>query len=77
MLTGRDVAAAEAATIGLVSRVVPDDQLLDSCLETAADITRWSRPGVELTKRTLWTASTPPASSSTCTRKASDSCSYG
>jgi len=54
MLTGRDVAAAEAAAIGLVSRVVPDDQLLESCLETAADITRWSRPGVELTKRTLW-----------------------
>ncbi len=53
MLTGRDVSADEAATIGLVSRVVPDDQLLDSCLETAADITRWSRPGVELTKRTL------------------------
>lgn len=53
MLTGRDVEAAEAATIGLVSRVVPDDQLLDSCLDTAADITRWSRPGVELTKRTL------------------------
>lgn len=53
MLTGRDVDATEAATIGLVSRVVPDDQLLESCLETAADITRWSRPGVELTKRTL------------------------
>jgi enoyl-CoA hydratase len=53
MLTGRDVDAGEAAAIGLVSRVVPDDQLLDSCLETAADITRWSRPGIELTKRTL------------------------
>ncbi|WP_183098130.1 enoyl-CoA hydratase [Nocardioides pelophilus] len=53
MLTGRDVDASEAATIGLVSRVVPDDQLLDSALETAASITRWSRPGVELTKRTL------------------------
>ena len=54
MLTGRDVAAAEAAQIGLVSRAVPDDQLLDTCLETAADITGWSRPGIELTKRTLW-----------------------
>ncbi len=54
MLTGRDVDAAEAASIGLVSRVVPDDQLIDSCLETAASISRWSRPGVELTKRTLW-----------------------
>jgi len=53
MLTGRDVDAVEAASIGLVSRVVPDDQLLESCLETAGQITRWSRPGVELTKRTL------------------------
>jgi enoyl-CoA hydratase len=53
MLTGRDVDAAEASAIGLVSQVVPDDQLLDSALETAAAITRWSRPGVELTKRTL------------------------
>ncbi len=53
MLTGRDVDAAEAATIGLVSRVVPDDQLIDSALETAASMTRWSRPGLELTKRTL------------------------
>ena len=53
MLTGRDVDAVEAAAIGLVSRVVPDDQLIDSALETAASITRWSRPGVELTKRTL------------------------
>lgn len=53
MLTGRDVAAEEAATIGLVSRVVADDDLLSTCLETATSITRWSRPGVELTKRTL------------------------
>ena len=74
MLTGRDVDAAEAATIGLVSRVVPDDELLDSCLDTRRPTSpRWSRPGVELTKRTLWSASTPPASSSTCTRKASAS----
>ena len=56
MLTGRDVGAAEAATIGLVSRVVPDDDLIASCLETAATIASWSRPGVELTKRTLWSS---------------------
>ena len=54
MLTGRDLLAAEASAIGLVSRVVPDDQLLESALETAASITQWSRPGIELTKRTLW-----------------------
>jgi len=53
MLTGRDVDGAEAAAIGLVSRVVPDEQLLDSCLETADAISGWSRPGIELTKRTL------------------------
>ena len=56
MLTGRDVGATEAASIGLVSRVVPQDDLLDSCLETAATIGAWSRPGVELTKRTLWSS---------------------
>ncbi|MEI7057278.1 enoyl-CoA hydratase [Nocardioides sp. CCNWLW239] len=53
MLTGRDIDADEAALAGLVSRVVPDDELIESCLETASAITRWSRPGVELTKRTL------------------------
>ncbi|UDY22223.1 enoyl-CoA hydratase [Nocardioides sp. Kera G14] len=53
MLTGRDIEAAEAASTGLVSRVVPDSQLLESCLETADAIIGWSRPGIELTKRTL------------------------
>jgi enoyl-CoA hydratase len=54
MLTGRDVHADEAGRIGLVSTVVPDADLLDSCYETAARIAGWSRPGVELTKRMLW-----------------------
>lgn len=56
MLTGRDVDAEEAERIGLVSRVVPDADLLASSIETAASVTRWSRPGVELTKRTLWSS---------------------
>jgi enoyl-CoA hydratase len=56
MLTGRDVDAAEAASIGLVSRVVGDEDLLESCMETAQQIADWSRPGVELTKRTLWSS---------------------
>ena len=54
MLTGRDVDAAEAAQIGLVSRTVDDESLLDECLEMADGIVGWSRPGVELTKKTLW-----------------------
>ena len=56
MLTGRDVTAEEASTIGLVSRTVPADELLDACLDMAEGIARWSRPGVELTKRTLWSS---------------------
>lgn len=55
MLTGRDVDAAEAERIGLVSRQVPDADLLDTCYEMAERIVGFSRPGVELTKRTLWT----------------------
>ena len=54
MLTGRDVDAEEAERIGLVSRTVPDDELLDVCYEMAERIAAFSRPGIELTKRTLW-----------------------
>lgn len=54
MLTGRDVDAVEAERIGLVSQVVPGDRLLDTCYEMAARISGWSRVGVELTKRVLW-----------------------
>jgi enoyl-CoA hydratase len=54
MLTGRDIDADEAERIGLVSRKVPEDQLLDTCYAMAERIAAFSRPGVELTKRTLW-----------------------
>ena len=54
MLTGRDIDAEEAERIGLVSRRVPDDQLLETCYQMAERIAAFSRPGVELTKRTLW-----------------------
>jgi len=54
MLTGRDVDADEAARIGLVSNVVPGDDLLDTAYGVAERIIGWSRPGVELTKRMLW-----------------------
>lgn len=54
MLTGRDVDAAEAERIGLVSRVVDGTELLGTCYELAERIAGFSRPGTELTKRTLW-----------------------
>lgn len=56
MLSGRDVDSAEAERVGLVSRTVPDDQLLESCYDLADQIMGFSRPGVELTKRTLWSS---------------------
>jgi enoyl-CoA hydratase len=54
MLTGRDVDADEAERIGLVSRTVSGDKLLDVCYELGERIASFSRPGIELTKRTLW-----------------------
>jgi enoyl-CoA hydratase len=54
MLTGRDISAAEADRIGLVSHVASPDSLLPACFELADRINGWSRAGVELTKRALW-----------------------
>jgi enoyl-CoA hydratase len=54
MFTGRDVSAAEAERIGLVSQVVTGDALLGTCFELADRIIGWSRAGIELTKRQLW-----------------------
>ncbi|CAN3128843.1 enoyl-CoA hydratase [Mycobacterium sp. smrl_JER01] len=54
MLTGRDVDAEEAERIGLVSRRVAAEDLLGTCYDMAERIAAFSRPGVELTKRTLW-----------------------
>jgi enoyl-CoA hydratase len=56
MLTGRDVDAAEAERIGLVSQVTPGPRLLDACFEVAERIIGWSRVGVEMAKRLLWSS---------------------
>jgi len=56
MLTGRDVDAAEAERIGLVSRVFPSEELLDAAYELADRMISFSRVGVELTKRMLWSS---------------------
>jgi len=56
MLTGRDVAATEAERIGLVSRVTAPDRLLDECYDTATRMIGYSRVGVEVTKRMLWSS---------------------
>jgi len=54
MLTGRMVESAEADRIGLVSRVVPDGQVVDTALETAVLIRANSPFGVWMTKEVMW-----------------------
>lgn len=56
MLSGRDVDAQEAERIGLVSRVLPPDELLEACYQLAGRITGYSQLGVELTKQMLWSS---------------------
>lgn len=53
LLTGREVDAAEALAMGLVSRVVPDDELLDEARSMAEPMAKYSHFGLELTKQTL------------------------
>jgi enoyl-CoA hydratase len=54
MLTGRDVEATEAERIGIVSSVTGAHELLERCYAIAETIIGYSRVGVELTKRMLW-----------------------
>jgi enoyl-CoA hydratase len=54
LLTGRLIDAAEAERIGLVTRVVPDGDVVDSALETAELIVGNSPFGVRMTKEVMW-----------------------
>ena len=54
LLTGRLIDAAEADRIGLVTRVVPDGEVVDSALETAELIVGNSPFGVRMTKEVMW-----------------------
>ena len=52
-LTGRMMDAAEAERSGLVTRVVPADQLIDEALKMAKTIASMSRPVVMMTKESV------------------------
>jgi enoyl-CoA hydratase/carnithine racemase len=54
MLTGRIIDSAEADRLGLLTRVVPDEDLLGSALETARAILANSPMGVRMTKEVMW-----------------------
>jgi enoyl-CoA hydratase len=54
LLTGRTVDADDALRMGLVSRVVPDDELLSTALELAARMCEYSPYGLAMTKDIIW-----------------------
>ncbi len=54
ILSGREVDASEAERIGLVSQVVPDDDLLPAATALAEQICGYSPHGVAMTKQVLW-----------------------
>jgi enoyl-CoA hydratase len=54
LLTGRFVDAAEADRIGLVARVVADEQVVAAARETAELIVGNSPFGVRMTKEVMW-----------------------
>ena len=53
LYTGRFVNAQEAERIGFVSRVVPDDKLLESAMDLARELPKKSPLGLRLTKETI------------------------
>lgn len=53
VLTGRMIDAEEAERIGLVSRVVPADTLLDEAIAAAEKIASFSRPAVLMAKESV------------------------
>jgi enoyl-CoA hydratase len=54
LLSGRELSAREAERVGLVSRVVPDEDLLETAFALARQICDWSPHGIAMTKQVLW-----------------------
>lgn len=54
LLTGKRVDAREAERIGLVSRVIPDGEVLAVALDAASQMCELSPFGLAMTKRVMW-----------------------
>ena len=54
VVTGREIDAAEAERIGLVTRIVEPDALLDEAGALAGTIAGYTRTGLTLTKEAFW-----------------------
>jgi enoyl-CoA hydratase len=54
IVTGRTVDAAEAERMGIVSRVVPDESLMDEVLAVAGTVAGYTSYGLRNTKEVMW-----------------------
>jgi enoyl-CoA hydratase len=54
LLTGRKVDAIEAERIGLVSRVLPDDRVVEHAIQVAEQMCELSAFGLQMTKKVCW-----------------------
>lgn len=54
IVTGRTVEAEEAERMGIVSRLVPDEQLRDAAVELASGVARYTTFGLRNTKEVMW-----------------------
>jgi len=61
LLTGRFISADRALRMGLVSEIVPEDNLLEAGLALAADMLKTAPMGLRLTKETLNTEIDAPS----------------
>jgi enoyl-CoA hydratase len=54
LLTGRLIDADTALRLGIVSRVVPDGEVVEAALAVAAEIAANSPMGIRMTKEVMW-----------------------
>jgi enoyl-CoA hydratase len=54
IFSGREIGAAEAEHLGLVSQVVPDAEFMDRVLDYARIVASYTRVGLVMTKEVLW-----------------------
>jgi len=54
MLSGRTIDAVEAEHLGLVSRVIPDDELAAATLELATTVAGYTAYGLRASKEVMW-----------------------